>query len=94
MVAPSRFVTLSVLVYLSGQLLSGQTARAPGDVPPEVRKHIEAVTSCLRPPVVIKDDPRPCPMLSERMSQLRVLGVSVAVIHNGSIEWARGFGLK
>lgn len=28
------------------------------------------------------------------MSQLHVLGLSVAVIHNGSIEWARGFGLK
>jgi len=94
MVDLSRFVTLSVLVYLLGQPMSGQTARAAGDVAPEVRKHIEAVTSCLRPPVVIKDDPRPCPTLSERMSQLHVLGLSVAVIHNGSIEWARGFGLK
>ena len=43
---------------------------------------------------MIKDDPRPCPTLSERMSQLHVLGLSIAVIHNGSIEWARGFGVK
>jgi CubicO group peptidase (beta-lactamase class C family) len=75
-------VALSVLVYLSSQLVSGQTA------------HIEAVTGCLKPPVVIQGDARPCPTLRERMRQLHVPGVSVAVIHNGAIEWARGFGVK
>jgi len=28
------------------------------------------------------------------MAQLHVPGVSIAVIHNGSIEWVRGFGVK
>jgi CubicO group peptidase (beta-lactamase class C family) len=31
--------------------------------------------------------------LEERMTQDRVPGVSIAVIHNGEIEWARGFGV-
>src|SRR5580704_2020099 len=75
---------LSVLVLLSGQVAPGRT----------VQQHIEAVTGCLKPQVVIKDDTSPCPTLSERMSQMHVPGVSVAVIRNGAIEWARGFGVK
>ena len=44
--------------------------------------------------VVIKDESRVCPTLSQRMAELHIPGVSIAVIHNGAIEWARGFGLK
>jgi CubicO group peptidase (beta-lactamase class C family) len=82
MIARSQRVALSVFVFLS--VASGQA----------VQQHIEAVTGCLRPPVVIKGDSRPCPTLSVRMSQLHVPGVSVTVIHNGAIEWTRGFGVK
>ena len=32
--------------------------------------------------------------LAKRMKQLNVPGVSVAVIHHGKIEWARGFGAR
>jgi CubicO group peptidase (beta-lactamase class C family) len=28
------------------------------------------------------------------MKQLNVPGVSIALIHNGKIEWARGFGVR
>ncbi len=31
--------------------------------------------------------------LGERMAQLRVPGVSIAVIHRGRIDWARGYGV-
>jgi CubicO group peptidase (beta-lactamase class C family) len=84
MITRSQLAVLSILVYLSSQVAPGQT----------VQHHIEAVTGCLKPQVVIKDDASPCPKLSERMSQLHVPGVSIAVIHNGAIEWARGFGVK
>jgi len=70
--------------------MATQTASAPKGVPADVRQHIEKVASCLRSAVVVKDDPRPCTTLNERMTQLHVPGVSVAVIHNGSIEWERG----
>jgi CubicO group peptidase (beta-lactamase class C family) len=75
---------LIVLVSLLAQVAPGQT----------VQQHVDAVTGCLQPTVVIKDDARPCPTLNERMSQLHVPGVSIAVIHNGALEWARGFGVK
>ena len=32
--------------------------------------------------------------LAERMAALHVNGVSIAVIHNGAIEWAQGFGVQ
>jgi CubicO group peptidase (beta-lactamase class C family) len=86
MTAPSRFAALCSLISFSLPLMPGQSA-------PEVRQRIERVTSCLQPAVVIKDDLHSCPTLAERMNQLHVPGVSVAVIHNGSIEWARGFGV-
>jgi CubicO group peptidase (beta-lactamase class C family) len=43
--------------------------------------------------VVEKDDPRECKTLQDRMAAYRVPGVSIAVIHNGSIDWAQGFGV-
>jgi CubicO group peptidase (beta-lactamase class C family) len=42
---------------------------------------------------VKKDDPRTCETIEDRMAAYHVPGVSVAVIHNGSIEWAQGFGI-
>lgn len=60
----------------------------------DAQRHIEQVEACLPDPVVVKDDPSPCPSLSERMAELHVPGVSIAVVHNGVIEWAQGFGMQ
>lgn len=86
-----RLVTLSALICFSVRLLAAQATSTP---PTQVQQHIQKVTTCLRPLVLVKDDPQPCTPLAERMAQLHVPGVSIAVIHNGSIEWARGFGVK
>jgi CubicO group peptidase (beta-lactamase class C family) len=51
------------------------------------------VGACLTTQVVEKDDPHPCQTLADRMVADHVPGVSVAVIHNGAIEWALGFGV-
>jgi len=45
------------------------------------------------PGIVIRDDPHATHNLADRMKELNVPGVSVAVIHHGAIEWARGFGV-
>jgi hypothetical protein len=45
----------------------------------------------LIPPVVVPGEARP--RLSARMAELHVPGVSIAVIHDGAIQWARGFGV-
>jgi hypothetical protein len=61
-------------------------------LPDQVQQHIQHVVSGLLPAVVIKDQPQPTHTLSERMKEMHVPGVSIAVIHNGDIEWAQGFG--
>ncbi len=60
----------------------------------EVEQHIQHVTSGLIGDVVIKGEEHNTHTLAERMKQLNVPGVSIAVIHNGKIEWARGFGVR
>ena len=54
--------------------------------------HIAEVERCTLPAIRIHGQPVPCVPLRERMEQLHVHGVSIAVVHNGVIEWARGYG--
>lgn len=60
---------------------------------PSVEQRIEAVTSGLLPAVSIKGQPPAKRSLSDEMAALNVPGVSIAVIHDGKIDWARGFGV-
>src|SRR5664279_2626577 len=60
----------------------------------ETEQHIQHVTSGLVGGVVLKGQEHATQTLAERMKQLNVPGVSIAVIHNGKIEWARGFGVR
>src|SRR5260370_19702310 len=89
-----RLTAFSAFVCLSAQLLTAQTISLPKTMPPDVQQRIERVTTCLHPEVQVKDDPHPCTTLSARMAQLHIPGVSIAVVHNGVIEWAAGFGGK
>jgi CubicO group peptidase (beta-lactamase class C family) len=81
----------SAFSALSQQGPHGAPATGPAAA---VQPRIERITSCIRQPVAVKNDPHPCTRLSDMMAQLHIPGVSVAVIHNGSIEWARGFGVR
>ena len=58
----------------------------------ETLQQIDRWKTCLTAPVVVKDEPA-CRTLARRMAELHVPGVSIAVIHNGVIEWARGYGV-
>lgn len=71
---------------MPGSRLIAQAAEPP------IQAHIDRVVKCLRPPLYVKGDP--CADLTERMAASHVTGVSIAVIHNGQLEWARGFGLE
>ena len=81
---------LLLSVCLSTSSLVAQTL-APASA--DVQKHIHNVESGLLPAVVIKGAPNLTHTLSERMAAMHVNGVSIAVIHNGQIEWARGYGV-
>lgn len=75
----------------TASLLHAQTPQAPA-LPAEVQQHIQHVLSGLLPAVVIKDEPNQAHALADRMKEMHVPGISIAVIHNGDIDWAQGFG--
>lgn len=56
-------------------------------------ERIAKVENGLVPALVIKGRPVPTTSIATRMAQLKVPGVSVAVINHGSIEWARAYGV-
>lgn len=62
-------------------------------VSPELAQRIQRVENGLVGPIVIKGDAYATHKLADRMRELNVPGVSVAVIHQGKIEWARGYGV-
>jgi CubicO group peptidase (beta-lactamase class C family) len=70
--------------------ISGAQAPQPSK---EIQAHISAVESGLLPPVVIEGDAHPGHALAERMAALKVPGVSIAVMRNGKVEWAKGYGV-
>lgn len=57
-----------------------------------VERRIERIQQ-LVPPVLVQGEAPVRTKLSERMAELHVPGVSIAVIHDGAIQWARGFGV-
>lgn len=71
------------LVFLCVQLAAGQTP---------VQSRIELVEKGLLPVVLIKGDPGWD--IQQRMKYYKVPGVSVAVINNFKIEWAKAYGVK
>lgn len=74
-------------------LFTASLALLPGQGQQDVAARIAAIENALLPAVVIQGEPPQTTSLAERMAQYRVPGVSVAVINEGKIEWARGYGL-
>lgn len=58
-----------------------------------VEERIARIELGLLPRNVIQGQPLPTASLVARMAALKVPGVSIAVINNGTIEWARGYGV-
>ena len=61
--------------------------------PSAQEQRIQRIQNGLLPAILVKGEPAPAAKLADRMSALHVPGVSIAVIHDGKIEWARGFGV-
>jgi CubicO group peptidase (beta-lactamase class C family) len=60
----------------------------------EAKEHIKNVENGLLPAIHVKGSESTRYSIRERMSHYRIPGVSVAVINNGEIEWAKGYGVK
>lgn len=87
MILPRQLSLLVLALTFAG------TASAQG-TSAEIQQHIQHVTSGLAGQIVLKGHENETHTLDERMKQLNVPGVSIAVIHNGKVEWARGFGKR
>jgi len=80
-----------VISFVAAPLGTAQNTPAPS---PDVAQHIKHIENGLAGAVVLKGDARSTHNLAARMKELNVPGVSVAVLHNGVIEWAQGFGVS
>jgi CubicO group peptidase (beta-lactamase class C family) len=65
---------------------------ALGATPADVEQRIRQFQQGLAPPVLIAGETPVLKPLADRMQELKIPGLSVAVIHQGRIDWARGFG--
>jgi CubicO group peptidase (beta-lactamase class C family) len=83
---------IALRTAVGGLLVGASCAVAQSAVKSEVQQHIDKVTTCLPPAVVVKGEPPDCKLLLQRMAELHVNGLSIAVVHHGVIEWAQGFG--
>ncbi|MET0556564.1 MAG: serine hydrolase [Vicinamibacteria bacterium] len=79
-------ILCSIALYLFASL---SCAAAPATV----EQRIERLQSALSPPVLVRGEAPALKSLTDRMAQLQVYGVSIAVIDEGRIDWARGFGV-
>ena len=73
--------------------ISNLRAANPAQVASD-QSHAAHVVECLQPPVLVQGEAPDCKTLAERMAELKVPGVSVAIIHNGTLVWAEGFGTR
>lgn len=75
---------------------TGALAQRVQDPPPSTSTSPgpEAVERGLLPAVVAAGQPAPSWTLAERMRRYAVPGVSIAVIDDGRIAWARGYGVR
>ena len=84
-----RYTALTIGVIFFAINLGVLAAQAPV----QVEQRIQHIQDAILPAVLTKGEPPAAAKLAERMAALHVPGVSVAMIHDGKIEWARGFGV-
>ena len=89
-------MSFSRLPVISGALvyaLSIHSLAAQGTADAQLEQRIQRIQEALLPAVVLKGEAVRNSTLTDRMAALKVPGVSIAVIHNGKIEWVRGYGV-
>jgi CubicO group peptidase (beta-lactamase class C family) len=87
------FITALAASVTVGTIIA-QTSTAFGQPSSAVDQRILRIQDGLLPAVIVKGEPIATMKLADRMTALNVPGVSVALIHGGKIEWARGFGVS
>jgi CubicO group peptidase (beta-lactamase class C family) len=87
----SMRASISALLVLGGlgTLSLGSIAACAADSASRQRQ----VENQVPPELLVDGEPAHFPTLQQRMAQLQVPGVSIAVVHEGRIDWARGYGV-
>lgn len=86
-----KSVPLLAVAFILGSIFT--PAGAAADASGTVEARIARIEHGLLARTVIKGRPPATMNLAERMRFHKVPGLSIAVIHNGAIEWARGYGV-
>ena len=81
-------------LFLALACLSTGASQDPKSKDTALEARVQGVERGLLPAVLIKGAPPATMELAERMRFYKVPGVSVAVIADGRVEWARGYGVK
>lgn len=79
-----------IRTFLAAMTASLATSAIAADT---TSQRIDRVVRYMPPPVLVRSESPAVVSLAARMAELRVPGVSIAVIHAGRIDWARGFGV-
>ena len=77
--------TLLILLLISAQSTFAQTK-----YPKEIQEQIKAVENGLCWPVKVVGEPDGS--IAERMKYYNIKGLSIAVVHNYKVVWAKGYG--
>lgn len=92
-----RFLFTGLLAVCAAGPVAAQKSPVPVADPTqrkrEIQQHIDRVTSGLTAPIIDKNDRHPSKTLRAEMAAMHVPGVSIALVHNGVIEWALGYGV-
>ncbi len=83
-----RLFNISAFFSLLFVLISGCGGADSGE-----SKRIDAVENSLIPAVIRAGEEPPLMNLAERMRHYKVPGVGIAVINNGEVAWAKGYGV-
>ena len=75
-------------------LIAGLLAAATAAPAAPVEARVQRVLGGLLPETAVQNRYGPPASLTDRMAYYNTPGVSIAVIHDGRIEWARGFGVR
>ena len=83
---------LSALVLICALVPSNVSQAALQTTASTIEARIQRVENGLLPPVILKGEAAPKMKLLDRMQFYKAPGVSMAVINDGRIEWARAYG--
>ena len=79
---------------LTCQIACAHTLKTPMPQEHEVEERINRVINGLLPETAVENQFGEASSLKDRMAYYRTPGLSIAVIDNYKIAWARGFGFK